>query len=260
MSWSITTLGDSVDFNPVVRLSTGQQYPFVPMEAIRPGERIVEANQTRMAGGGAKFQDGDVLFARITPCLENGKIAQFRTSNLRPAFGSTEFIVFRAKLDKLDQNFLYYLTLTQSVRAPAEKSMSGATGRQRADINAIRQIEIPLPLLATQRRIAQILSAYDDLIENNTRRIAILEEMARRLFEDWFIHFRYPGGEGPDAGLPEGWALRKIGDLLSFSGGGDWGSDAPTENENKEVRVIRGTDFDDGRVGRQMRAPVRFIT
>jgi len=83
----------------------------------------------------------------------------------------------------------------------------------------LRSVSVVHPPLPTQRKIADILSAYDDLIENNTRRIAILEEMAQQLYQEWFVHFRYPGHEnvplvdselGP---IPEGWEVKRLGDI-----------------------------------------------
>ena len=84
---------------------------------------------------------------------------------------------------------------------------------------------IPLPPLPTQQRIGSILAAYDDLIEVNRRRVAILEEMARRLFEEWFVHLRFPGHETvpvhdtPDGPLPEGWRKALLGDLIQLAYG-----------------------------------------
>ncbi len=176
-------LKDFVEINPTVRLAKAAEYPFVPMEAITPGRRYVEAPGMRAAGGGAKFCGGDTLFARITPCLENGKIAQFKAPATQAAFGSTEYWVFRARENVSDPAYVFYLATSEIIRGPAEKSMSGASGRQRADIASVEDLEVPAPDLPTQHRIASILSAYDDLIENNMRRIAILEEMARRIYE-----------------------------------------------------------------------------
>jgi type I restriction enzyme S subunit len=85
----------------------------------------------------------------------------------------------------------------------------------------MRQIRLPLPPLTTQRRIAGILSAYDELIENNQRRIRILEDMARSLYREWFVHFRYPGHESaplvdsPLGQIPQEWEVRKIAELLA---------------------------------------------
>lgn len=105
--------------------------------------------------------------------------------------------------------------------------MSGASGRQRADIASVEDLEVPAPDLPTQRRIASILSAYDDLIENNTRRITILEEMARRIYEEWFVSFRFPGHEQvkmveSELGLiPEGWETCRLDDVLVLQRGFD---------------------------------------
>lgn len=212
-------LCELVEISPTVRLEKGVEYPFVPMEDITPGRRYVQARQIRVASGGAKFGHGDTLFARITPCLENGKIAQFVSVPGQIAFGSTEYWVFRARPKISDPAFVFYLASADILRKPAEKSMAGASGRQRADIAAVKDIEVPAPSLAIQQRIASILSAYDDLIENNTRRIAVLEEMARRLYEEWFVRFHFPGHEQvrmveSDLGLiPEGW---KISQLSSY--------------------------------------------
>jgi len=211
-------LSDYVDINPKTQLSKDAQVPFVGMDAITAGRRKVTANERREAkGSGAKFLPGDTLFARITPCLENGKIAQF--SDKEAGLGSTEFFVLRAKPNVSDQDFVFYFALQEGLRSAAEKSMTGASGRQRADVSALKEFECEFPPLPTQRRIASILSAYDELIENNQRRIRILEDMARSLYREWFVHFRYPGHESvplldsPLGQIPQGWEVKKLGDL-----------------------------------------------
>ena len=221
MTRQLRPLSEIVEINPRVRLDKGASYSFVPMEELTPGRRYVHARTTKEAGGGAKFCHGDTLFARITPCLENGKIAQFIAEPGQCAFGSTEYWVLRAREGVADPGFVYYLAVSDVLRGPAEKSMAGASGRQRADVAAIQDLKVPAPDLPTQRRIAAILSAYDDLIENNTRRIAILEEMARRIYEEWFVHFRFPGHEQvkmveSESGLiPEGWKVSTLGEVCS---------------------------------------------
>ena len=169
------------------------------MEDISPGRRYVRSVRTRELTGGARFAPGDTLLARITPCLENGKTAQFDPMNDRPGLGSTEFIVLRARPGLTDPAFVFYLATTKWVREPAIASMVGASGRQRARLEAVAGALVPVLPLQQQRRIASILGAYDDLIEVNRRRIAVLEEMARRLFEEWFVQFRFPGH---DQGTP----------------------------------------------------------
>jgi type I restriction enzyme S subunit len=191
------SFSEFADLNPKVPLVKRRSYKYVQMDAIEPGTRYVKAAGERVYdGGGAKFKSGDTLFARITPCLENGKIAQFRGDSTDDvAFGSTEFWVFRAKPHVSDPSYLFYLSLSDILRRPAEKSMVGASGRQRADMNAVIGVEVPAPLIGFQQHIGSILSAYDDLIENNTRRIKILEELAKTIYREWFVNFRFPGHE-----------------------------------------------------------------
>ena len=114
--------------------------------------------------------------------------------------------------------FLYY-----SLRSEVERliEFAGGTAQKNLLLRDLRSFEIPLPPLPIQRRIADILSAYDDLIENNQRRIAILETMARSLYREWFVHYRYPGHEAvplvdsPLGPIPQGWEVRKLGEVCT---------------------------------------------
>lgn len=215
---------DFVEINPKVKLKKGVEYPFVEMGFVTPGRRYVSTDSKRIyKSGGAKFQTDDTLFARITPCLENGKIVQFAGANSEIGFGSTEFFVFRHKEGISDPGYVFYLASSDILRKPAEKSMFGASGRQRADLASIKDLEIPAPPLLTQHKIASILSAYDDLIENNTRRIQILEDMAQSLYREWFVEFRFPGHEKvkmveSELGMvPEGWEvneMKEVGEVI----------------------------------------------
>jgi len=179
MMWKNVPFSELVEFPPKIYLEKNELYDNIPMDVVDGGIKYVqEINQRVYTGGGAKFANGDTIFARITPCLENGKIAKVKGLEKEVGFGSTEFFVFRAKENISDPDFIYYLAKTDLVRQPAIKSMVGASGRQRADKGVVEQIKVPNIPLPTQRRIASILSAYDDLIENNLKRIKLLEEKA----------------------------------------------------------------------------------
>lgn len=179
MSWDSIAFSELVEFPPKVSLEKDELYDNIPMDVVDGGIKYVqEINPRVYTGGGAKFGNGDTIFARITPCLENGKIAKVKGLEKGVGFGSTEFFVFRAKENISDPDFIYYLAKTELVRQPAIKSMVGASGRQRADKGVVEQIKVPNIPLPTQRKIASILSAYDDLIENNLKRIKLLEEKA----------------------------------------------------------------------------------
>lgn len=122
--------------------------------------------------------------------------------------------ILRGKPNVADDTYL----LACLNNADIKPFVTGAAQPKLSQAN-LRLIEIPLPPVPTQRRIASILSAYDELIENNQRRIRILEEMARSLYREWFVHFRYPGHESvplvdsPLGQIPQGWEVKKLGDI-----------------------------------------------
>ncbi len=105
-----------------------------------------------------------------------------------------------------DRNYLYYLFNTREVRAQISASASGTKVRHTSP-SRICQVDVDLPPVSIQRRIADILSAYDDLIENNRRRMALLEDAARMIYREWFVRLRFPGHETTRIvdGVPEGW-------------------------------------------------------
>ena len=238
--------GDFVEVNPRVQLEKGKEYPYVEMADVIPGNAFVFSEKERVyKGGGSRFQAGDTLFARITPCLENRKIVRLKHTSNQPYFGSTEFFVFRGKPNISDSTYIFYLALSPMIRDPAVKSMTGASGRQRAILSSVEDILIPLPPLPIQRKIAAILSAYDDLIENNTRRIKILEDMAQTLYREWFVHFRFPGHENVPMvesalGLiPHGWEIKRLADLVETQYGY---TESATEDEIGP-KFVRGKDI-----------------
>jgi type I restriction enzyme S subunit len=115
---------------------------------------------------------------------------------------------------KADQHFIYYLFNSKPVRQQIRGSASGTKIRHTAP-SRIADVKVSVPSLPVQRRIAGILSAYDELMENSQRRIRILEDMARALYREWFVHFRFPGHEkhprvaSPLGDIPQGWEVRR---------------------------------------------------
>lgn len=231
--WEEKRLEDIIDVNPPVKLKKGESYPFIDIDKVSPTRRSVTNEEVKVYDGqsSSKFCDGDTVFSRITPCLENRKIAKV-TIEGDAAFGSTEFYVFRAKKKKADARFTYYLTSSDAVVLPAINSMTGASGRQRADKRFIQRLKLNLPDLPTQERIADILSAYDDLIEANNHRIELLEQTAQELYKEWFVRFRFPGYENAkfEDGIPEGWSYVRFGKAIDIIDG-DRGVNYPKQEE-----------------------------
>ena len=224
MTRTTVPFGEFVELQPSVVLQKGERYPFIAMADVEPNVRDVRpgGRRTWKGSGNARFMNGDVIFARITPCLEHGKTARIVGLARGGGFGSTEFFVFRARPGISESAYVYYLARSPQIREPAIKSMIGASGRQRAQRTVIERISVSQPPLSEQRSIASILSAYDDLIENNRRRIELLERAARLLYREWFVHLRFPGHEQATIvdEIPEGWVRYRIKDVCDTVGGG----------------------------------------
>lgn len=212
-------LGDKVCCNPTVKLRKGYFYPVVDIDRITPGIKSVTSVESVEYTGqsGAKFEDHDVLFARITPCLENGKMAIADTAGNKGT-GSTELFVFRGIDGVSDTDYIYYLLRMKHIRQLAANSMTGASGRQRADLGFIKKIQWEFPSIDNQKKISSILSAYDTLIETNNKRVKILEQMAENLYKEWFVRFRFPGHENVEfeAGSPKGWEKTRLDAMIDF--------------------------------------------
>ena len=212
--WKKVRFLDVVHLNPRISLEKGVEYPFVEMSNVVPCARKPEKDVfKKYLGEGTKFEQGDTIVARIEPCLQNGKGFQ---CSYKQGFGSTEFLVFRpVNINDLDCDFLYYYMGQQSIREAMAKTMVGASGRQRVNNKVFNDLQINLPPLSTQHRIASILSRYDSLIENYQKQIKLLGEAAQRLYKEWFIDLHFPGHENTKIidGLPEGWEKKKVGDI-----------------------------------------------
>lgn len=242
--WTTHAFDQAVVVNPSVPLVRGHVYPFVDMQAVDPAARNVVGHEVReFTGGGARFRHGDTLMARITPCLENGKIARFvADKHQQIAHGSTEFIVIRGRDGVTDNDFAYYLTKWEGVSGYCISQMTGSSGRQRVPTTALSHLEVAIPPLADQQAIACILGALDDKIELNRRRNRTLASMARAIFQSWFVDFdpvrakaagRAPAGmskavaklfpaalEASDLGpTPKGWRITSLADEITASKG-----------------------------------------
>lgn len=141
-----------------------------------------------------------------------------------PVANCADLVILRASRE-LDPHYLMYVLNSPHGRASIGGDLAGAA-QLHFNVGSAKRMEVTLPDLPTQRKIAGILSAYDDLIENNLRRIKILEQMAQSLYREWFVHFRFPGHDtatfkDSELGrIPEGWAWRKVGNAFEIQGGG----------------------------------------
>jgi type I restriction enzyme S subunit len=209
-SFQITPLGD------VLRFGNGK--------SIKPGGRggYPVYGSNGVIGGSDEYRhENGIIIGRVGAYCGSVTYCPGRfwaSDNTLVAFPSS---------DDHDTKFLYYLLADAKLSRHA-----GGAAQPLVTQSVLKQVEVRVPLLPIQRRIAGILSAYDDLIENSQRRIKILEEMARRLYREWFVHFRFPGHEdcrlveSPLGEIPEGWEVRNLFDLSRVN----YGKNLPTKS------------------------------
>ncbi len=162
--WEVKRVPECVDISPRVAVPREGEKPFVPMGCLSNDSMLISDIEARAGNSGAKFQNGDTLFARITPCLENGKtgFVQFLPDAQAVGFGSTEFIVLRSRA--LTPEFVYLLARSDEFSGVAIKSMSGATGRQRVQEQCFDDFQIVQPPPALLDRFSAIVAPRFRLI------------------------------------------------------------------------------------------------
>lgn len=183
--WRTIRAADFIDFNPRLSLKKGDIATKVAMDKLKPFTKKIPETEKAEFNGGAKFCNGDTVMARITPCLENGKTAYVdMLDDGEIGFGSTEFIVMRAKTGISDPQFVYYTAINPVFRNVAVKSMVGSSGRQRVQQSVLEELELSVPDLDEQRRIGDFLAKIDEKIALNDRINDNLQQQLFSLYEN----------------------------------------------------------------------------
>jgi type I restriction enzyme S subunit len=190
---------------------------------IRPEKLEFIADKTVQRLSSHLLQAGDIVFGRKGAVERHAFIREARSG----WFQGSDCLRLRVVDERRAiPRYLSYVFLGEQHKQWMVQQCSHGATMASLNQDIIRRIPLRLPPLPTQQRIAAILSAYDDLIENNKRRIAILEEMARRLYEEWFVHFRFPGHEGVEFGetelgrTPSDWLVQTVSETFDITGGG----------------------------------------
>lgn len=277
--WKQYRLGDFMEFNPKISLKKETVARKITMDQLVPHSRDIYSWTYEPYSGGAKFQNGDTIMARITPCLENGKHAFISLLDENEiAYGSTEYIVIRGRKGISDNLFVYYLTHFPSFKDAAIKSMVGTSGRQRAQVDVLENMTMKLPSIAEQKSIADILTKLDDKIAVNkqindnfyfaflevmliwlltSHRNDNLEQQAQALFKSWFVDFDpFKDGEFLESELgmiPKGWRVESLGNVCKCLLGGTpsrnkedyWNGDIAWINsgEVNEFRITKPSEY-----------------
>jgi type I restriction enzyme S subunit len=231
------TLLDEPDYAVMIRTTNFEKEDFVE------GLKYIHEHAYHFLAK-SKVYPGDIVMNKIA---SPGSV--FRMPNLgRPVSLAMNLFLLRTDETRLDQTYAYYW-----LKANETYVKSFACGAATATITkkAVRELELPLPSLSAQRRIVGILVAYEELIENNQRRIRILEKMARALYREWFVHFRFPGHEtvsrvpSPLGPIPQGWEVRNVKDVATVTYGLPFQSKRFNSDRNG-TPVIRIRDIPEG--------------
>jgi type I restriction enzyme S subunit len=164
-----------------------------------------------------KLYPGDIVIARTGNTTGYAKLIREQVE----AVFASYLVRLKINQDSADANFLGRV-LESKIYKDFVKSIKGGAAQGNANAKTLTLFKLRLPPINVQQKIVSILSAYDNLIENNRRRIHLLEESARLLYKEWFVHLRFPGHEHVKIidGVPEGWEIRKIADIAETVGGG----------------------------------------
>lgn len=220
--WKETRLGKIIEINPEtlsVSKYTGE-IKYIDIASVNTGS--LEGYTTYEISDAPSrarriIKDKDIIFSTVRPNLR----AYYFVKNAPPnAICSTGFAVLRAKKG-VNSRFIYSL-VTENSFVDYLALVAKGSAYPAVDTNDFKKAKVTVPDLTTQDRIADILSAYDELIEANTRRIELLEQAAQELYKEWFVRFRFPGHEKTkfENGLPEGWERNKIQKYYNTCSGG----------------------------------------
>ena len=207
--WTEIRAADFIEFNPRMSIKKGTIATKVAMDKLQPFTKKIPDSEKVSFSGGSKFRNGDTIMARITPCLENGKTAFVDILGKdEVAFGSTEFIVMRAREGISDPQFIYYLATSPWFRNIAIKSMVGSSGRQRVQQSVLDDLVLNVPPLEEQKKISSFLCVLDLKIALNNEINDNLEQQVQAYFQELFVDNADPA-----------WTLGTISDLGTVVGG-----------------------------------------
>jgi type I restriction enzyme S subunit len=254
--WNSGALPEFVEINPklnqVAELTDNLDVSFIKMEDVS-NNAVVTKKQIRkysdVSKGFTKFNDKDVLVAKITPCFENGKGAYVDELANGVGFGSTEFHVMRAK-NNFDSRYLYHYTNYPSFRLKAEASMCGTGGQRRVQTDFLRTHQFISPPLPEQQKIAAILTSVDEVIEKTQAQLDKLKDLKTAMMQELLTcgvgvdgkpHTEFK--DSPVGRIPKGWEVITLGDITAESAFGPrFSSDEYAVDGN--IGCIRTTDID----------------
>ena len=240
--WMTIRAADFIHFNPRLSIKKGEMATKVGMDRLLPFTKKIPSIEQAVFTGGTKFSNGDTIMARITPCLENGKTAFVDIlKDGEVGFGSTEYIVMRAKEGISDPQFVYYLATSPFFRNIAIKSMVGSSGRQRVQQGVLDELILTVPRkVEDQAKIGRVLSELDDKIALNNEVNDNLYAQAKAIFDNHFVNI--------DA-IPAKWRKGDLLDIANYLNGLPMQKFRPQGNEIGlpvlKIKELRQGSYDD---------------
>jgi type I restriction enzyme S subunit len=231
--WVETTLGAVALLNPKEPALSKSDH-FAPMAAVHAGKRWLQFTEERRERNGARARAGDILFARITPCLENGKVAQVQP-DIDRCGGSTEFIVIRGT-EKCLSDFLYFWCTLEMNRDKAAEMMIGTTGRQRLSWQNLGSLALSLPPLPEQKRIVDLITAVDLYREALQQKLEVIKKSRSAVLNDLLR----AGGDG--------WKSVSVTDVSAMIKRGQ----APSYTDAKSITVVNQKCVRNGRLNLEL--------
>ncbi|WP_022855936.1 restriction endonuclease subunit S [Thermodesulfobacterium thermophilum] len=255
--WHWVRLGEVCIINPRrprIFREPNRPISFIPMSAIDEETGTITAPEVRpfkeLSKGYTYFEENDILFAKITPCMENGKVAIARGLTDRIGFGSTEFHVLRPKSSVLSE-WIWLFIRRKQFREDAKKFFRGGVGQQRVPQEFLEHYPIPLPPLDEQKRI---VARVEELM-SRIKEVKKLREETKKQTELLWQSVLAETFPQPGAQLPNGWRWVKLGEICIYNSG-IWGPEASDQNEG--FPIVRSTEID-GFLIKPSSASVRLV-
>ncbi|HHW12730.1 MAG TPA: hypothetical protein GXX33_06990 [Firmicutes bacterium] len=241
--WPLMRLGDVCEINPpkqqMLDMFEGKEVSFVSMSSVDENGNINVSDIrpfSDVSNGYSYFIENDVLFAKITPCMENGKGAIARGLKNGIGVGSTEFHILRANEEKITSEWIYRFLSLPRIRKLAEKNMIGSAGQKRVPKSFLENVKIPLPPLNVQKNITNILDKTQEIIDGYKKQLAELDNLIRAVFYEMF---------GDPLINDKGWVtvlLKEV--LLNIK----YGTSTPPNFSDTGYKFIRATNIKNGRI------------
>jgi type I restriction enzyme, S subunit len=208
----------------------GSDFPFIKPTDIEIGSRFVQKTGMSLSQKGCDKVKNNLLPPLSTCVVTIGSIGKKMCLTKNPSFTNQQINSIVPNMEKYDPLFVYYL-LKNNLHLVEQIDSGSASGRQNVKKSSFTSIELKVPDLPTQQNIGHVLSKFDDLIENNFKRIELLEELTKLIFVEWFQNYRFPGYDtiksvsGNTEKTPNGWIQTRLGDIATITKGSSYGSE-----------------------------------